>query len=175
MCFPGVDIVASLGGAALQGMGAIADAGYQVAAAKHQGRQAELAAQRRTRELEGAGAQQLGALRASLAGSGNLSALEFLSDRASALGQEIAWAKYGGDLAQAEARAAAARARQLGLRTVAGTALGAGTQLLSGLNGGMGAGKVASNNLKVMGSAYGRLERYGRLVAGAAGKVGGGL
>jgi predicted metal-dependent hydrolase len=134
MCFPGVDIVASLGGAALQGMGAIADARYQAAAAKHQGRQAELAAQRRAQELEGAGAQQLGALRASLAGSGNLSALEFLSDRATLLGQEIAWAKHGGDLAKAEARAAAARARQLGLRAVAGTALGAGTQLLAGFN-----------------------------------------
>jgi hypothetical protein len=111
-------------------MGAVADARYQAAAAKHQGRQAKLAAQRRAQELERAGTQQLGALRASLAGSGNLSALEFLSDRSTALGQEIGWAKYGGAVAKAEARAEAARARQIGLRG----ALGAGTQLLAGFN-----------------------------------------
>jgi len=146
MCFP-VNVLTSLGGAVLQGAGALADARYQATAAKHQGRQAKLAAQREAQELDREGTQQLGALRAALAGSGNLSALEFLGDRASALGQEIAWAKYGGDVARAEARASAARARQQGVRGL----LGAGTQLLAGFNGGggLGARKAGSDTLKL--------------------------
>lgn len=131
-------------------LGALSDARYGVAVAKHEKQQVRVAADLEAQQLERKGAQDLAAMRRALAGAGNLSALDYVGDEATGLAQRTALARYGGEVQAAAAQARARRAKQMGWQSVFGEAVGVGTQLLSGFGGGgFLSPKSAGDTLKV--------------------------
>lgn len=118
----------------LRGVGSLAEGRYQSAVARHEGKQARLDADLRAQQLARKGEQELAAIRRDSAGTGNASMLDFVADRRTALGQDIAWATYGGQVAQAEGKARAAYARQQGQLGFATHLLGAAVDLVRGVD-----------------------------------------
>jgi hypothetical protein len=170
MCFPGAQFIPMAAQGVMQGLSSMSDARYQAAVARHDGKQARLAAGIKAQQIARKGAQELAAMRRAMLGTGNVSALDFITDETTNVGQDIAWAKYGGEVSQAEAEARAKRAKQLGWQGVVGEAVGVGTKLLTQFSSsGFVNPPVASY------ADYGQLWRYGTLQAGAGGRVGGGL
>jgi hypothetical protein len=132
MCFPGGDLLSNAAQGFTSGMASLADARWQAKVARHEGKQARLAAEHKASQIDQQGTQELAAIRRQAAGTGNLSSLDFVADRSTALASEIAWAKHGGAVANAEAKARAAYAKQQGRQQFANYAVGAATNLLSG-------------------------------------------
>lgn len=156
MCFPGAQFVPMAAQGVMQGLSSLSDARYQAGLARHEGKQARLAADLKARQIGQQGTRELAAMRRAASGTGNLSALDFIADQATDLAQQIGIARYGGEVAQAEAEERARRARQQAWQGIVGQAVGAGTQPLTGLAGGGG-----FINPPVVSEAYGQLGRYG--------------
>lgn len=98
MCFPGAQFIPMAAQGVMQGLSSMSDARYQTAVARHDGKQARLAAGIKAQQIARKGAQELAAMRRAMLGTGNVSALDFITDETTNVGQDIAWAKYGGEV-----------------------------------------------------------------------------
>lgn len=135
MCDPSL-IVAGVGAAAsvAQGFGAMQAGNANAGILRAQGKQAVLQSKADAANLDVRGSYQLGDMRRRTAGSGNLSALDLISDSATNLALDIARIKHGGRVAKASYDAQAGIERQQGIAGLIGGivkgASGVGTQLL---------------------------------------------
>jgi len=132
MCFVGAELLSNGLQGLMGGLAARSSARSEAQAARHEGQQARLAAGLKASGIERQGTQELAGIRRAFAGSGNLSSIDFVADRASELGSAVALAKYEGEVAGAEAKARIAAARQRGRQQLAVASLGAATDLLRG-------------------------------------------
>ncbi|HKY95402.1 MAG TPA: hypothetical protein VJL84_08855 [Kiloniellales bacterium] len=172
MCFPGAQFIPIAAQGVMQSLGSLSTARYEATMARHEGKQARLAASVKAQQIEQKGAQELAAMRRAVGGTGNVSALDVIADQATSLAQELGLAKYGGSVAEAEAKARAHYAKQQGWQGVVNQAVHVGTQMLTGFSAGGGFINPPIDSL-----AYGQRDRYGpgSRLTGAGGRLVGGL